>query len=168
MEIKSIFDLVPPSWREMRKKFSPVRNVNTIRKDGLSLSDRVALKATGIVGTMGFFFFCIIMVTIPLIFRDTMPVVQYISSGYLQLIFLPLIMVGQNLQSKHTELRAENDYQINLKAEHEIEVLYKHLEYQNAILITMMKKMDISMDEVLQYSTEIYTEINKNNPDKMS
>jgi uncharacterized membrane protein len=108
------------------------------------------------------------MVTVPLIYRDTMPVIQYISSGYLQLIFLPLIMVGQNLQSKHSELRAENDYQINLKAEHEIEVLYKHLEYQNAILVTMMKKMDISMDEVLQYSTEIYTEINKNNPDKLS
>jgi uncharacterized membrane protein len=152
----------------MRKKFSPVRNVNKISKDGLSFTDRIAVAATGVVGTMGFFFFCIIMVTLPLIYRDTMPVIQYISSRYLQLIFQPLIMVGQNLQSKHSELRAENDYQINLKAEHEIEVLYKHLEYQNAILITMMKKMDISMDEVLQYSTEIYTEINKNNPDKLS
>jgi hypothetical protein len=56
MEIKSIFDLVPPSWREMRKKFSPVRNVNKISKDGLSLTDRIAVAATGVVGTMGFFF----------------------------------------------------------------------------------------------------------------
>lgn len=37
-------------------------------------------------------------------------------------------MVGQNLQGKHAEVRAENDYEINLKAEKEIADLKKDLE----------------------------------------
>jgi len=40
---------------------------------------------------------------------------------------MPLIMIGQNLQGKHAELRAENDYQINLKAEKEIAELKEQL-----------------------------------------
>ncbi len=168
MEFKSIFDLFPPSWREMRNKHTPIHNVNKIRNDGLSFTDKIALKATSIVGTMGFFFFCIVMVTIPLIFKETMPVVQYISSGYLQLIFLPLIMVGQNLQSKHSELRAENDYQINLKAEREIEVIYKYLDYQNAMLLTIMHIMDITTDEVLEHSGKQYAEMEKNSQEQIT
>ena len=40
---------------------------------------------------------------------------------------MPLIMVGQNLQGKHAEIRAENDYQINVKAENEIAELKKEV-----------------------------------------
>lgn len=38
---------------------------------------------------------------------------------------MPLIMVGRNLQSKHTEIRAETEFEINLKSEKEIEELRK-------------------------------------------
>jgi len=46
----------------------------------------------------------------------------------IQIFLMPLIMVGQNLQGKHAEVRAENDYEINLKAEKEIAELKKELE----------------------------------------
>jgi len=36
-------------------------------------------------------------------------------------------LAGQNLQNKHTDIRAENDYQVNLKAEQEIAELKKEL-----------------------------------------
>jgi len=142
-----------------RETLAPIQNVNEMHEQSLSLTDRIALRATNIVGTMGFFFACAIMVTIPLLFRSAMPVIQYISSGYLQLILLPLIMVGQNLQSKHSELRAENDYQVNMKAEQEIEVLYKHLEYQNTILLALMKKLDVRLEDVLVISKETLDEL---------
>jgi uncharacterized membrane protein len=38
----------------------------------------------------------------------------------IQIFLMPLIMVGQNLQGKHAEIRAENDFEIDLKAEKEI------------------------------------------------
>ena len=36
-------------------------------------------------------------------------------------------MVGQNLQGRHAEIRSENDYEVNLKAEKEIAELKKEL-----------------------------------------
>jgi uncharacterized membrane protein len=44
-------------------------------------------------------------------------------------------MVGQNLLGHHAEVRAEHDLEVNVRAEREIEVILRHLEYQNTILI---------------------------------
>lgn len=138
----------PPSLAEILKRRKPIRNIREVHKDGLKPLERFAVWMTARVGTMVFFFACVILVTIPLIFKATMPVVQYISSGYLQLILLPLIMVGQNLQSRSADLRAENDYEINVKAEREVEAILHHLEYQNEILIGMVQKLGFTLEEV--------------------
>jgi len=45
-----------------------------------------------------------------------------------------LIMVGQNLQSKHAEIRAENDFEVNLKAEKEIKEIKQELTEIKALL----------------------------------
>ena len=79
---------------------------------------RAAIIGVGIVGTMGFFYACVILVTVPLLLPSTMPVVQYISSGYLQLILLPLLMVGAGIlgdraqaaaDKRHSEQEAANE-----------------------------------------------------------
>ena len=49
-------------------------------------------------------------------------------------------MVGQNLQGKHAEIRAENDYEINLKAEKEIAELKKELTEIKGLLIKLSAK----------------------------
>lgn len=48
-------------------------------------------------------------------------------SNMIQIFLMPLIMVGQNLQGRHAEIRSENDYEVNLKAEKEIAELKKEL-----------------------------------------
>ena len=68
--------------------------------------------------------------------------VFYISSGYLQLILLPLIMVGQNLQGRHAELRAEHDYETNIKAEKEVEAILLHLEKQDETMMEILKRIE--------------------------
>jgi uncharacterized membrane protein len=50
-------------------------------------------------------------------------------------------MVGQNIQGRHQETRAESDLEINIKAEKEIETILHHLEYQNKILISIAEKI---------------------------
>ena len=57
---------------------------------------------------------------------------------------MPLIMVGQNLQGRHAEVRAESDFEINVRAEREIEAVMRHLEYQNALLIALVKQQGLS------------------------
>jgi uncharacterized membrane protein len=47
---------------------------------------------------------------------------------------MPLIMVGQNLLNRHAELRAEADFEINQKAEQEVEAILLHLEHQAAAI----------------------------------
>ena len=91
---------------------------------------------------MGFFYFCLIFVTIPLIFSAVMPTFQYLSSGFLQLILLPLILIQQNLQSRHDELRAQHDYETNLKAEKEIEAILLHLEKQDEVMRKILQKIE--------------------------
>lgn len=69
-------------------------------------------------------------------------VIWLFVSNILQLILLPLIMVGQNLEGKFAERRAQADFEINKKAEHEIEVIIAHLENQNELLLELTRKID--------------------------
>ena len=62
-------------------------------------------------------------------------------SNMLQLFFLPLIMVGQNLQGRHAEMRAENDFEINLKAEKELETILESLGKQEKDIAKILDKL---------------------------
>lgn len=55
---------------------------------------------------------------------------------------MPLIMIGQNLQSKHSEMRAEEDFNVNKKAEYEVETILKHLENQNDMILQILNKIE--------------------------
>ena len=50
-------------------------------------------------------------------------------------------MIGQNLESKHAEIRAEADFEINKKAEREIETILQHLENHEEILKEIREKI---------------------------
>ena len=66
-------------------------------------------------------------------------------SNMIQIFLMPLIMVGQNLQSRHAEARAESDYEVNVKAEREVEAILLHLEAQATkieLIIEAMAKKD--------------------------
>lgn len=108
-----------------------VRNVNEEHKASLSINDRVGLGITAVVGTMwcGYAFAVLALVALPsalgsnLLGNRTLLLVQWISQTFIQLVLLSIIMVGQNLQGRHAELRAEADFETNVKAEEEIEGL---------------------------------------------
>ena len=55
---------------------------------------------------------------------------------------MPLIMVGQNLQSRHAEYRADSDYDVNIKAEAEIEAILAHLELQNQLIFSILEQLE--------------------------
>ena len=60
---------------------------------------------------------------------------------------MPLIMVGQNVQSRHSEVRAELDFEINQKAEAEVIVILKNLEHNTDLTIQLMKHLDCRISE---------------------
>jgi uncharacterized membrane protein len=69
-------------------------------------------------------------------------------SNVIQILLMPLIMVGQNSLGHHAEVRAEHDLEVNVRAEREIEVILRRLEYQNTLLIAMVQKLGIESDVV--------------------
>ncbi len=67
----------------------------------------------------------------------------------LEAIFLAtFIMISQNVQSKRSELRAENDYKVNLKAELQIRQLHEKIDYltqQQWHRLLEMQEMEIDL-----------------------
>lgn len=104
------------------------QNVNQIHKEMLTPSQRFSNWIVKNIGTMYFFYFCCILAVSPLFFTGLLPIVQFVSSAFLQLVLLPLIVISQNLQSQHAELRADEDFRVNVKAEKEVEEIKRRLE----------------------------------------
>ena len=151
----------PVSLGEFRKRRKPLRNVYREVSGRLSAMDRLACWITDRVGTMGFFLVVLIWTLLWLGWNLLAPaslqfdpppgfVFWLFISNLIQLLLMPLIMVGQNVQGRHSEMRAEHDLEVNVKAEQEIEVILQHLEYQNAILIAMVEKLGVKFDHTLR------------------
>ena len=77
-------------------------------------------------------------------------------SNVIQILLMPLIMVGQNVQSRHSEIRAQLDFEINQKAEKEIVVILKHLEHNTDLVIQLMRHLQcrVSDAELLAIASE--------------
>jgi uncharacterized membrane protein len=63
-------------------------------------------------------------------------------SNVIQIFLMPLIMVGQNLQGRHAEARAEADFDVNTKAEREIETILLHLEAQSDLILKILRHLE--------------------------
>jgi hypothetical protein len=72
-------------------------------KKDISTTDKIALYIIGIVGTFEFFVICNILILIPFYFTSALPLVQFVSSGWLQLVLLPIIIISQNIDTRHNE-----------------------------------------------------------------
>jgi uncharacterized membrane protein len=121
----------------------PVSNVNAQVSASFSPMERVALFITERVGSFGFFLLIACWSMVWLMWNTLAPrsvrfdpapafVMWLFISNLIQLSLLPLIMVGQNLLSRHSELRSEEDFRINQKAEQEARAILLHLEHQTA------------------------------------
>lgn len=163
--IDSLRAFHPPSLKQLIHRIRPVRNINEEHAASLSPLDRLAVFITDRVGTMGFFLtifawtilwcgYNILATEAPSLHWkafDPFPafVAYLLMSNVIQILLMPLIMVGQNLQGRHSELRAENDFEVNVKAEKEVETILRHLEFQNAVLVTMLEKLGVSKEEAI-------------------
>ena len=139
------------------------RNANIVHEQGLSLLDRLAIAITDKVGSVGFFLiiaawtflwtgYNIIASEIPALHWpafDPFPafVAYLLISNVIQILLMPLIMVGQNLQGRHAETRAQLDFEINQKAEKEVTATLIHLERNTELLLKLMKHLDVRISD---------------------
>lgn len=125
--------------------------VPTLRK--LKKTEKLALFVTKKIGTLGFFSVIFLWTVLwmlwnvfaPLEMRfDKVPAFELwlFISNMIQLFLLPLLLIGQNLQNKHSDIRAEQDFEINKKSEREVETVLEHLENQNEILEKVLNTLE--------------------------
>ena len=147
-----------PSFEELLRTSKPIRNVNFNHRARLTRVNKLALWITEHVGSMGFFGIVFLWTICWLGWNTLAPanwrfdpypafVLWLFISNMIQIFLMPLIMVGQNLQSKHSELRAEEDFAINKKSEVEIEIILKHLENQNEMILEILGHMQRLKDK---------------------
>ena len=120
------------------------RNVNTVYEKSLNTIDRLAIAITNRVGSFGFFLiiagwtvvwtgYNLLASEVPALHLrafDPFPafVAYLLISNVIQILLMPLIMVGQNLQGRHSETRAELDFQVNLKNEISLTEVLRRLD----------------------------------------
>jgi uncharacterized membrane protein len=153
--------LSPKEWlAEIRAKYR-LRNTYKETMDRLSPLDRLAVFITDHVGTMGFFLLIFVWTSFWLGWNFLAPpkyqfdapmgfVFWLFISNMIQILLMPLIMVGQNIQGRASEARAEHDLEINIKAEQEVEVILHNLERQNAMLVAMLEKQGMTLEQIAQ------------------
>lgn len=81
------------------------------------------LRITVLVGTMwaAYVFAAIALVSLPDNVHSTQLLILWISSSFLQLVLLPVIIVGQNIQAKASDARAAKTFEDVLDARRKIE-----------------------------------------------
>ncbi|PIP74805.1 MAG: hypothetical protein CO028_01730 [Candidatus Levybacteria bacterium CG_4_9_14_0_2_um_filter_35_21] len=147
MNVKTIETLI-----EIRKKYSSPENANELNQKRLTNLEKLALLVTEKIGIMGFFFIIFTWTVLwlswnlfaPMEIRfDPYPsfVFWLFISNLIQLHLMPLIMIGQNIQGRHAQIRADHEYETNKKAEKEIEMILSHLENQNKLLDEILRKL---------------------------
>jgi uncharacterized membrane protein len=150
--------MAAPRLTDIRKQRAPIRRVNIEHRASLSRLERAALWITNRVGTMGFFLVIFVWTVLWLSWNTIAPaslrfdpfpafVLWLFMSNMIQIFLMPLIMVGQNLQSRHAEARAEADFEINTKAEKEIEVILQHLERQNDLILEILERLEVDIQQ---------------------
>ena len=116
---------------------SPVTDdVNEIHHESLGFNERIALAVTERIGTMAAVYALIVIMTGWMLWQvdtskpfDPYPFIFLLfCSNVIQILLMPLIMVGQNLQGRHAELRAEHDLQVDIAAEAEIRAMQAKLD----------------------------------------
>jgi uncharacterized membrane protein len=147
---------------EIRRRH-PLRNTYAELKADMGKLEKVAVWITDHVGTMAFFLVILIWTVLWLGWNLLAPpekqfdpamgfVLWLFISNLIQIMLMPLLMIGQNIQGRASEARAEHDLEVNIKAEAEIETVLQHLERQNDMLMAMLEKQGIKLDEVLKAS----------------
>ena len=148
MEIKE-----PISIEDFIKKRKEILKTGPKGRVKSSVLDKLAVWITEHVGSMGFFMIIFVWPVSWLAWNMLAPkearfdpfpgfVLWLFISNLIQLFLMPLIMIGQNVQARHADVRADMDLKINTQAELEIETILTHLEYQNKLMLQILKNIE--------------------------
>jgi len=145
---------------EYRHDHPPVKNVNQVILETMTRGQRVADRVAVSVGSWPFIIIQSILLCFWMAFNVYLAVMEHNHPGFLRawdpypFILLnlvlsfqaaytgPVVMMSQNRQNEKDRVAAQNDYEINKKAEQEIEVILKHLVHQDKLILDTTTRIE--------------------------
>ena len=138
----------PRTKQHLAGKTQPVVVANAA---GTGFNSWLAVKITSGVGTMAcaYLFTLIALLSLPTILKQagfpigfdlgdgTVLLVSWVAQTFIQLVLLSIIIVGQNIQAKATDKRAQDTFEDAKAVLAEALKIQEHLEAQDAILETL-------------------------------
>ncbi len=142
-------------WEKQRirhvHRHKPVININKVDADKLTSGQRIADQLASVMGSWSF----IIVQSILLAIWISANIVGYIrhwdpypfillnlALSFQAAYAAPIIMMSQNRQAAKDRLMAEQDYDVNLKAEEELKAIMSHLEQQDEVMLDILRRME--------------------------
>ena len=128
-------------------------NVNQQHRETLNTQDKIALAITSAVGTMYAVYCFILALAGWMLWQgiishkpfDPYPFAFLLFMGNIvQLLLMPLIMVGQNIQGRHAELRSEEEYKTTLSSYRDLELILQKLDEQEKTIKALTEKISKS------------------------
>ena len=135
-----LFEHHPHPRIAARKKSPPAKTTD----EHVGFNGRVALILTTTVGTMwcAYAFSVLALVALPQALQGgLLPIIQWVSQTFIQLVMLSVIMVGQNILSRASDKRADETYQDADATLHEALQIQEHLKAQDDAIGTLLDKI---------------------------
>jgi hypothetical protein len=123
-----------------RRRSGPPRSSD----EQVGFNGRFALLLTTAIGTMwcAYAFAVLALVALPsALGGGLLPLIQWVSQTFIQLVMLSVIMVGQNILSRAADTRADMTYQDAEAIFHEAQQIQDHLKAQDAALDALLDKV---------------------------
>ena len=147
--MSTIYEYVRHPRLEQLSNLRPtkVRDLRGVNSDNwiVRLNARIGLRITVIVGTMwcAYVFTILALISFPAAIRshDKIIIVAWIAQTFLQLVLLPIIIVGQNIQAKAADKRAEDTYKDAEAVLKESEEIQKHLLAQDQVISSILERL---------------------------
>jgi hypothetical protein len=155
------FNHVPHPRLARRRAEGPVKVADQFDKRSplARLNSRIALLITIGVGSMwcAYLFTLLALVSFPAAIQtgDKIIIVAWIAQTFLQLVLLPVIIVGQNLQAAASDKRAEQTYNDAEAILHEALQIQHHLVAQDAKL----QEQDDRLEDILRRLEKAYPSV---------
>ena len=152
VEGRDLGDQITDLVHDLQKHFSRVKNPNDTFREQLKPTQKLALFVTERVGTMGFFFIVLTWTVLWLAWNILAPkglkwdpypafVLWLIISNILQILLMPLLLIGQNIQGMRTDIRGEHDFETDKRAEKEIQTVLLNFQKQEKLILEILDKV---------------------------
>ena len=144
----ALYDYVPHPHIHDRKAQEPHKTVDQRRlyhpNPVVRFNARLGLIITVVVGTMwaAYVFAGVALISLPSNLNSTQNFILWLSSSFLQLVLLPIIIVGQNIQAKAADQRAIDTYKDAEAVLHEAEHIQLHLNAQDEKIVEIVQQLE--------------------------